>query len=58
MKGVIVKFSNGDTITTDINGTDDEIYKYYSGKWFDVGVYPEELMAKVVEVTILQECVL
>lgn len=55
MKTAIVKFENGDTITTNINGTDEEIRRYYMGHYFDMGIYPEELMVKALLVEILQE---
>jgi hypothetical protein len=52
MKTAIVKFSNGDTITTGINGTDAEIRDYYAvGKWFNLGCV-EDLMTQVVSVDI------
>jgi len=48
MKTVIVKFDNGDSITTSINGTDEEIKNYYKiGREFNLGCV-EDLMAKVI----------
>ena len=55
MKGAVVKFSNGYSFRTSINGTDAEIKKYYMGKYFDIGVYPKEKMAKVVSVRVLKD---
>lgn len=47
MRTVRVIFSNGDTITTSINGTDDQIRDYYSvGRWFNLGNV-EDLMVTV-----------
>lgn len=34
---VRVTFGNGDSITTGINGTKQEIIDYYIGKWFNIG---------------------
>ena len=54
MKRAIVKFSNGDTITTGINGTDAEIRGYYKvGRAFNLGDGSGgDLMARVVSVDI------
>jgi len=52
----IIQFDNGDTITTDINGTDEEIRKYYRiGREFNLGCNGDDLMAKVVSVEIKGE---
>jgi hypothetical protein len=37
MRAVTVYFSDGDTITTDINGTNEEIAKHYLGQRFEAG---------------------
>lgn len=38
MKAVKVTFTDGDTITTSINGSDDEIRAYYRiGRQFNIG---------------------
>ena len=51
MKTAIVQFDNGDTVTTSINGTDEEIRRYYQiGKEFNLGDGELDLMAKVVSV--------
>ncbi len=48
MKTAIVKFDNGDSITTDINGTEEEIKSYYSiGKQFNLGCV-DDVLAKVI----------
>lgn len=54
MKTAIVKFDNGDVITTSINGTDAEIKEYYGiGRTFNLGDGSGgDLMAKVVDVRI------
>jgi len=55
MKTAIVKFDNGDTVTTGINGTDAEIRAYYTiGQEFNIGDGAGgDLMARVTEVTII-----
>ena len=55
MKTAIVKFSNGDTITTGINGTDEEIRQYYRiGRVFNLGDgCGGDLMSSVTSVEIL-----
>jgi hypothetical protein len=54
MRVVKVTFSNKDTITTSINGTDSEIRDYYKiGKVFNLGVVDDKLV-KVVSVEILK----
>ena len=54
MKIAIVKFDNGDIITTDINGTDEEILRYYQiGRIFNIGHNGEDFMAKVQSAHIL-----
>ncbi len=54
MRTAIVKFSNGNSITTGINGTDEEIREYYKiGKVFNLGDGAgNDLMASVKEVEI------
>lgn len=37
MRQITVYMSDGDTITTDINGTDDEIIRHYLGRKFEAG---------------------
>ena len=50
MKEVKVLFSNGDTITTRINGTKEEILQYYKvGKIFNLGCESDNLQ-RVVKV--------
>ena len=46
MKTVRVTFSNGDTITTGINGTLAEIERYYSvGNVFNIGCVDDNMQA-------------
>lgn len=55
MRTVKVSYSNGDTITTGINGTDEEIRQYFAvGRAFNMGV-DDDLMARVTDVEFLQE---
>jgi hypothetical protein len=37
MRTIKAHFENGNTITTSINGTDDEIRRYYVGRSFNLG---------------------
>lgn len=37
MKAIKVTYADGDTVETNINGTMEEIERYYVGKWFNVG---------------------
>lgn len=37
MRTITVYMSDGDTITTDINGTDEEIARHYLGRTFEAG---------------------
>ena len=54
MKTAIIKFSNNDTITTGINGTDKEIREYYKiDRVFNLGDGCDgDLMVKVKSVKI------
>jgi len=58
MRLVKVTFSNGDTITTSINGTDEELKQYYAiGRYFNLGPAPdgsEDNMQKVTQLEILK----
>lgn len=42
MRGIKVTFTNGDIITTSINGTDEEIRKYYIGNTFNLSSMADE----------------
>jgi len=56
MKTAIVKFDNDDTITTGINGTDEEIREYYKiGRQFNIGHDGNDHMAEVVSVQIMPD---
>jgi hypothetical protein len=37
MRTITVYYNNGDHVSTNINGTDNEIYAYYLGKVFNLG---------------------
>jgi len=54
MKYATVTTTSGHTWGTDINGSDESITEYFLGKFFDIGVYPEERLEKVVKVEIEQ----
>lgn len=55
-KGRVVKvtFSNNDTITTAINGTDEEIMAYYLNRVFNLGNGENDLMAKALKVEFIK----
>ena len=50
MHTVKVTFHNGDTLTTDINGTKEAIERYYIGNVFNLGQGENDLMTKAVKV--------
>jgi hypothetical protein len=50
MKSIRVRFSNGDSLVTSINGTNEEIRAYYLGKLFELS---EGVMARATEVEFL-----
>lgn len=52
MRTVKVIFKN-DVITTEINGTEESITKYYKSNYFNVGRYPSEDMQKAKDVIFL-----
>lgn len=43
MKTIKVIFENGNSLTTRINGTEDEIRAYYVGKVFNIGDVEDDL---------------
>jgi hypothetical protein len=53
-KHIKVTFDNGDTLNTEINGSEDEIKKYYIGKQFNLGIGPKDNMVKATNVEFLQ----
>lgn len=53
MRTIKVTFDRGNTITTSINGTPDEIRKYYIGKSFTFGDDETEWTEKAVMVEFL-----
>lgn len=53
---VRVTFADGNTVTTPINGTKEQIRRYYIGQEFQFGdtdVHPGDLMIKAVDVEFL-----
>lgn len=48
MRTITVYMSDGDTITTDINGTDDEIIRHYLGRRFEAGIDTKHHFALLV----------
>lgn len=50
MKEITVFFSNGDKLSTCINGKEEQIRAYYLGKTFNVGVGEKDSMAKCIDV--------
>jgi hypothetical protein len=52
---VRVTTESGHSWTTSINGTHEEIRKYFIDNKFDVGTYPVEKMEKVVGVDFLED---
>lgn len=56
MKTVKVTYTNGDTITTGINGTDAEILEYFKrGRVFNIGNGEDDNMQAVVRCEFVQE---
>ena len=53
MKTVKVTYDNGDSIITNINGTESEIRDYYIGNIFNIGTY-EDYLAKAISVEFLE----
>lgn len=52
MRVATITTESGHTWSTDINGTDEEIKKYFLGQRFNVGAFPVEKMEKVVDVKV------
>lgn len=52
-KNIKVTFNNGDSLTTEINGSEDEIKKYYIGKDFNLGIGGKDKMVKATNVEFL-----
>lgn len=58
MRSVRVTFSDGNTITTQINGTDAAISQYYVGQYFQFGdtkECPKDKMVRAVKVEFLED---
>lgn len=54
MRTITVTFDNGDSITTDINGTDQEINDYYIGQTFNLGQGCDDLLTTALTVEFLE----
>ena len=52
MKSVKLTTNKGRTWETDINGTDQEISKYYLNNWFNLGIDTDD-MHQVIKVEVL-----
>ena len=52
MKTATITTESGYTWKTSINGSDEEIFKYFLGERFDAGEYPVEKMEKVTAVKV------
>ncbi len=50
MKSIKVTFSNGDTITTSITGSREEILAYYKGHTFYLGEEENEIASKAISI--------
>ena len=52
MKLATITFANGQVIKTSINGTNEEIKKYYLGRLFNLGDADKDIMVNAVKVEI------
>lgn len=50
MRSIKVLFSNGNSITTSINGSEQEITNYYCGRVFNLGRGENDYMARALMV--------
>lgn len=48
MKAIKVLFSNGNSINTNINGSEQEIVNYYCGQMFNLGYGEHDRMARAL----------
>jgi hypothetical protein len=55
-RAIRVTFSDGDSVETSINGTDEEIKRYYLGQQFNVGSGGEDRMVTATAVEFLNAC--
>ena len=53
MRSIRVTYDDGDTMETNINGTDAEIIAYYVGVKFNVGLGPDDNIKTAVAVEFL-----
>ena len=49
----IITTEDGTQWSTDINGSNETIRKYFMDKYFDVGTYPLEKMSRVINLVII-----
>lgn len=54
MQAIKVTFSDGDTLETNINGTDEEIRRYYIGQTFNLGSGDQDRCVTATEVKFLR----
>ena len=55
-RSIKITYSNGHEVFTTINGTNEEIKKYYIGQWFNFGVIGDD-MQQAVKVDFLSEVI-
>jgi hypothetical protein len=51
---VRVRFADGDEIITGINTTLEGAREYYLGKWFNVGIGPDDNMQRAIAVDLVE----
>lgn len=54
-QAIRVTFDDGDTLETEINGTPDEILRYYLGQTFNLGQGEHDRLARAVKVEFLTD---
>tara|TARA_R110000744_G_scaffold7342_2_gene25276 strand:- start:933 stop:1100 length:168 start_codon:yes stop_codon:yes gene_type:complete len=55
MQSVKIYFKNPKfNYSTNANGTKEELEKYFVGTFFDVGIYPRELLRECIQIEILK----
>lgn len=50
MRSIKVTFDNGDSLETNINGSNKEIYDYYIGRTFNLGNGEKDLLVTATEI--------
>lgn len=51
MRSITVTFETGETLNTNINGTNDEIRQYYVGRYFNLGGKLDPTQDRMVKAT-------